>query len=63
MGTIRMSFSLAKLFVGRPVANSEAEGRKLNVFTGLGATERGAIMPSMLASMLTVDALIIGGAR
>src|ERR1700710_2975863 len=32
-----MSFSLAKLFVGRPIANREAEGRKLGVLTGLPA--------------------------
>lgn len=32
-----MSFSLAKFLIGRPVANSEAEGRKLGVLTGLPA--------------------------
>jgi amino acid transporter len=32
-----MSFSVAKWFVGRPVANSEAEERKLTVVTGLPA--------------------------
>ena len=32
-----MSFSLTKLLVGRPIANREAEGRKLNVLTGLPA--------------------------
>jgi amino acid transporter len=32
-----MPFSLAKLFVGRPIANREAESRKLGVFTGLPA--------------------------
>ena len=32
-----MSFSLSKLLIGPPVANSEAEGRKLGVFAGLPA--------------------------
>ena len=32
-----MSLSLTKLFIGRPVANREAEGRKLGVLTGLPA--------------------------
>jgi hypothetical protein len=32
-----MTFSVSRPFVGRPVANWEAEGRKLNVFTGLPA--------------------------
>ncbi len=32
-----MSFSLMKLLIGRPVANREAQGRKLGVFTGLPA--------------------------
>ncbi|MFZ0017810.1 MAG: APC family permease [Acetobacteraceae bacterium] len=32
-----MTFAISRLFVGRPVANSEAEDRKLNVFTGLPA--------------------------
>jgi amino acid transporter len=32
-----MSFSLSKLLIGRPVANREAEGRKLGVLTGLPA--------------------------
>ena len=32
-----MTFSVSRLFVGRPVANWEAEDRKLNVFTGLPA--------------------------
>ncbi|HEY6433776.1 MAG TPA: APC family permease, partial [Acetobacteraceae bacterium] len=32
-----MSFSLTKLLVGRPIASGEAEGRKLNVLTGLPA--------------------------
>jgi amino acid transporter len=32
-----MSFSVAKLFVGRPVANWEAEERKLSVLTGVPA--------------------------
>src|SRR5689334_12980019 len=30
-----MSFSLTKLLIGRPVANREAEGRKLGVLTGV----------------------------
>ncbi|MBV8455040.1 MAG: APC family permease [Acetobacteraceae bacterium] len=32
-----MPFSLPKLLIGRPVANREAQGRKLDVFTGLPA--------------------------
>ncbi len=32
-----MTFSLARLLIGRPVANREAEGRKLGVLTGLPA--------------------------
>jgi amino acid transporter len=32
-----MSLSLTELFIGRPVANGEAEGRKLGVLTGLPA--------------------------
>jgi len=32
-----MPFSLANLFIGRPVANREAEGRKLGILTGLPA--------------------------
>ena len=36
-GCDQMAFSVSRLFVGRPVANWEAEDRKLNVFTGLPA--------------------------
>jgi len=32
-----MSFSLTKLLIGRPVANREAEGRKLGILTGVPA--------------------------
>jgi amino acid transporter len=32
-----MSFSLSKLFIGRPLANREAAGRKLGVFSGVPA--------------------------
>jgi hypothetical protein len=32
-----MACAISRLFVGRPVANWEAEDRKLNVFTGLPA--------------------------
>jgi amino acid transporter len=32
-----MLFSLTKLLIGRPVANREAQGRKLGIFTGLPA--------------------------
>ena len=30
-----MSLSLSKLLIGRPIANREAEGRKLGVLTGV----------------------------
>src|SRR4051812_49720889 len=32
-----MSLSLSKLLIGRPIANREAEGRKLGVLTGVPA--------------------------
>lgn len=32
-----MPFSLTKLFIGRPIANHEAEGKKLGILTGLPA--------------------------
>ena len=32
-----MSISLSKLLVGRPIANREAEGRRIGVFEGVPA--------------------------